>query len=73
MTLNEDRYSIVLRTADELTGPWSEERIVATGKEFPQLYAPYMLPKWNDGPDIYFTMSLFGPYQVYMMRTSLEE
>jgi hypothetical protein len=73
MTLNENRYSIILRTADELTGPWSEERIVATGKEFPQLYAPYMFPKWNDGPDIYFTMSLFGPYQVYMMRTSLEE
>lgn len=72
MTLNEDRYSIVLRTADELTGPWSEERVVATGEEFPQLYAPYMFPKWNDGPDIYFTMSLFGPYQVYLLRTSLE-
>ncbi len=72
MYLNEDRYSIVLRTADALTGPWSEESTVATGQEFPQLYAPYQFPKWNDGADIYFTMSMFGPYQVYLMRTSLE-
>ena len=72
MYLNEDKYSVVLRTADALTGPWNEERTVATGQEFPQLYAPYQLPKWNDQADIYFTMSMFGPYQVYLMRTSLE-
>ncbi|HYH10749.1 MAG TPA: DUF4185 domain-containing protein [Thermomicrobiales bacterium] len=72
MYLNEDLYSIVLRTADDLTGPWSEERIVARGSEFPQLYAPYQLPRWNDGPEIYFTMSMFGPYQVYLMRTRLD-
>jgi hypothetical protein len=71
MYLNEDKYAIVLRTADALPGPWSEEWIVATGQDFPSLYAPYQLPKWNDGPDIYFTMSLFGPYQVYLMKTSL--
>ncbi|MDQ3694468.1 MAG: DUF4185 domain-containing protein [Chloroflexota bacterium] len=73
MYLNEDRAAIVLRTADALTGPWSEEWIVATGREFPSLYAPYQFPLWNDGPEIYFTMSLFGPYQVYLMKTSLPE
>lgn len=71
MYLNEDRYAIVLRTADVLTGPWSEEKIVATGEEFPQLYAPYQLPKWNDRAEMYFTMSMFGPYQVYLMKTML--
>lgn len=44
---------------------------VATGQEFPSLYAPYQFPKWNDGPDIYFTMSMFGPYQVYLMKTQI--
>jgi len=44
---------------------------VATAKDYPQLYAPYILPKWNDGPEIYFTMSLFGPYNVSLMQTSL--
>jgi hypothetical protein len=71
MYLNEDKYAIVLRTADTLTGPWSEEWTIATGQEFPSLYAPYQLPKWNDGREIYFTMSMFGPYQVFLMRTTL--
>jgi len=71
MYLNEEKYAIVLRTADEITGPWSDEHVVATGVEYPALYAPYQFPKWNDGPDIFFTMSMFGPYQVYLMKTSL--
>jgi len=76
MYLNEDKYAIVLRTADCLTGPWDEERTVTTGTEHPQLYAPFMLPGqtgWNDGPEIYFTMSLFGPYNVWLMETSLTD
>ncbi len=72
MYLNEDRHAIVLRTADELPGPWSEEAIVATAADYPALYAPYQLPKWNDGREIFFTMSLFGPYEVFLMRTRLE-
>ena len=73
MYLQEGKYSIVMRTADCLTGPWSDEMIVVTGHEYPQLYAPFMLPKWNDDPEIYFTMSLFGPYNVSLMQTSLND
>jgi Domain of unknown function (DUF4185) len=73
MYLNEDKYSIVLRTADCIVGPWSEEQVVATGAEYPQLYAPFMLPKWNDRAEIYFTLSLFGPYNVQLMQTSLSD
>jgi hypothetical protein len=72
MYLDEDEHAIVLRTADCLTGPWSDERTVASADDYPALYAPYLLPKWNDGPDVYFTMSQFGPYGVYMMETQLE-
>lgn len=71
MYLNEDKAAIVLRAADCLAGPWGEETTVATAADYPQLYAPFMLPKWNDGPEIYFTMSLFGPYEVSLMQTSL--
>ena len=49
---------------------------VTTGAEHPQLYAPFMLPGdtgWNDGPEISFTMSLFGPYNVWLMETSLTD
>jgi hypothetical protein len=73
MYLNEDKYAVVLRTADCLTGPWSEEQTIATGKEYPQLYAPYILPLWNDGPEIYFTMSQFGPYNVFLVETQLDD
>jgi len=72
MYLDETTYAIVLRTAPDLIGPWGEPATVATGAEFPALYAPYQFPKWNDRPDIYFAMSMFGPYQVYLMRTRLQ-
>ena len=71
MYLNDPHYRIVLRTADNLTGPWSAEQVIVTGEQYPQLYAPYMPPLWNDGPDILYTMSLFGPYCVDFMRTRL--
>jgi hypothetical protein len=72
MYLDESKYAVVLRTADCLTGRWSDEQTIATGTDYPQLYAPYLLPKWNDGPDVYFTLSQFGPYSVFLMRTELE-
>lgn len=73
MYLNEEKYAIVLRTAPCLVGPWSEERTVVTGAEYPQLYAPYLLPRWNDGPEIFFTLSFFGPYNVSLMRAVLAD
>lgn len=72
MYLNDPRYRIVLRTADQLTGPWSAEQVIVTGEQYSQLYAPYITPLWNDGPDIFYTMSLFIPYHVDLMRTRLE-
>ena len=73
MYLNDPAGLIELRTADEITGPWSEPLIAARAVDYPSLYAPYMYPLWNDGPDIYFNMSLFGPYQVFLLRTRLPD
>lgn len=71
MYLDEGRRAIVLRTAPGLAGPWGDPRVVATADEYPQLYAPYILPRPNDAPEVYFTMSLYGPYNVYLMRTDV--
>lgn len=71
MYLNDATDEVVLRTAPELTGPWSEEQTVVTAAEVPSLYAPYMPPRWNDGPDIYFTLSKFDRYDVFWWHTSL--
>ena len=65
--------AVVIRTADCLTGPWSEESVVVTSIEVPQLYAPYMPPRWNNGPDIFFTLSRFNFYDVFWWHTSLTE
>jgi hypothetical protein len=71
MYLDDPVGHILLRTAKQLTGPWSEPKIVTTSAQYPSLYAPYITPLWNDGPDIYFNMSVFGSYGVYLLRTSL--
>lgn len=73
MYLNDPQGLIELRTAEEITGPWSDPMIAARATDYPALYAPYMYPLWNDGPDIYFNMSLFGPYQVFLLKTRLPE
>ncbi|HEX5266962.1 MAG TPA: DUF4185 domain-containing protein, partial [Acidimicrobiales bacterium] len=64
------RLAVVLRTAAQLTGPWSSEQVVATAADYPELYAPYLVPV-ETGRDIYFTMSQYGPYEVYLMQARL--
>jgi hypothetical protein len=73
MYLIDDRGLIVLRSAADLTGPWDEPRVAVRSTEYPALYAPYIYPKWNDGPEVYFNMSLFGPYNVWMMKTQVPD
>lgn len=76
MYLDEYRAAIVMREAPALTGPWSGQRVVVRGGpdgEYPALYAPFIHP-WSaasGGPDLYFAMSQWGPYNVFLMRTTL--
>lgn len=73
MYLIDNKGLIVLRTAPDLTGPWDDARVAVRSADYPALYAPFMYPKWNDGSDVYFNMSLFGPYNVFLMKTSLPD
>lgn len=73
MYLNLEREAVVLRTAPELTGPWGREEVVFTSQEHPGLYAPYILPLQDLGEEIYFTMSLWGPYNVFLARMVMED
>lgn len=71
MYLDVERNAVVLRTAPELEGPWGEEQVVFTAEEHPGLYAPYILPLRDQGDDVYFTLSLWGPYNVFLARVTL--
>jgi hypothetical protein len=70
--LNHDRYAIEIRQAPEPWGPWSNPVEVATGTQFPGLYGSYMNPLLveNGGRTMYFTMSLWGPYDVYLVKAT---
>ncbi|WP_166354749.1 DUF4185 domain-containing protein [Phytoactinopolyspora limicola] len=65
--------AVVIRTAECLTGPWSPEQAVLTSHDVPSLYGPYIAPRWNNGPDVYFTLSRFDHYDVYWWRTELPD
>jgi hypothetical protein len=68
---DESRAAIVLRTAYDLHGPWTEPQVVVSGAEFPGLYGGFFHPDSANGPTVYYAMSQWAPYNVYLMRTLL--
>lgn len=70
---NADRYNITMRTAQDLTGPWSEPYELAAGKEYAQLYGSYFHPLSATSDSLYFTMSMWMPYNVFLMKAELAD
>lgn len=66
----QDYDGIVLRTAESPEGPWSEATVVVHPGDYPQLYGGFIHPASN-GPDIYFAMSEWRTYNVYLMKVTL--
>lgn len=73
MYLDPERRAVVMRMSPELTGPWGPERVITTADEHPGLYAPFIVPLPDIGSDVWFTMSLWDPYNVFLLRTQLVE
>ena len=65
-------HALVYRDAPELNGNWSDLKILATDKEYPGLYSPYLHPLKNKGDKLYFTMSLWKPYNVFLMTADIQ-
>ncbi len=70
---NADRYNITMRTAEHITGPWSEPYELASGKEYAQLYGSYFHPLSASGDNLYFLMSMWMPYNVFLMKAELAD
>ncbi len=62
--------SVIIRTADTPQGTWSAPTTLVTSAQYPGLYAPMMDP-WSTGQDIYWNMSIWGSYNVLLMKTTL--
>lgn len=72
--LNEKSRAIEIREAINPWGPWSEPFELASAGRYPALYGAYLHPEYveDDGRVVYFTMSQWGPYNVFLMRAELE-
>jgi len=54
-------------------GAWGDALELVPGSEYPGLYSPYLNPRYvaNGGRTIYFTLSLWGPYNVFWFSADL--
>ncbi|GAA2365547.1 hypothetical protein Cme02nite_31350 [Catellatospora methionotrophica] len=54
-------------------GPWGDAITLVSAAAVPGLYSPYMLPRYtaDGGRTIYFTLSVWDPYNVFWYRADL--
>ncbi|MEM3658490.1 MAG: DUF4185 domain-containing protein [Candidatus Hadarchaeum sp.] len=71
--LDEHRAALMIRAAPYPWGPWSAPNTIVTGLEYPGLYGAFMTPAWteNEGEIVYFLMSQWWEYNVFLMRMAL--
>ncbi len=73
MYFNELRAAIEIRQSPLPWGPWSAPLTVTTSAQTPGgIYAPYMNPLYveNGGETVYFTMSIWNTYDVYLAKAT---
>ncbi|MFI6871074.1 DUF4185 domain-containing protein [Nocardia sp. NPDC050406] len=68
--LDAPAHQIVLRTAAEPQGAWSDPIPLVDTNDYPAAYGGFIHP-WSTAEDLYFTMSAWGSYNVYLMHAKL--
>lgn len=73
MTYTHDGGGASIREAAAPWGPWGEAKTLVSSRAVPESYAPFMLPQYttNHARTIYFTLSKWGPYNVFWYRADL--
>ena len=72
MTYLDENLDIVLRSADAPEGPWSASQAISTFADHPGLYGGFLHPS-STGEDLYLAMTQWDPYNVYLVRASIDE
>jgi hypothetical protein len=62
---------VSLRTAKEITGTWSEVVKLVSPDDYPMHYGPYLHPLSAKGNILYFNLSMWEPYNVFLMRAEI--
>lgn len=75
MTYLKEGRGVVLREGLTPWGPWGDALDLVPADDFPGLYAPFMNDRFlaDDGRTVYFTLSLWDPYNVFWFKATLEE
>ncbi|WP_255584385.1 DUF4185 domain-containing protein [Dietzia sp. ANT_WB102] len=73
----DENNNIVMRQASTPEGPWSGKDILLSYQHVPTLYGAFAHP-WSpavesNGKDLYFTMSTWDAYNVFLMKTDLSK
>jgi hypothetical protein len=70
--LDTAEAAIVVREADSPQGVWSAGTPTVSAMQYPELYGGFIHP-WSTGSDLYFTISTWSDYNVYLMHARLGE
>ncbi len=62
--------SIILRRSSSPQGAWSAGATLVDTADYPMAYGGFMHP-WSTDKDLYFTISEWDSYNVYLMHASL--
>lgn len=75
MTYLKEGQGVVMREGFTPWGPWGEAIDLVKAADYPGLYAPYMNDRFigDKGKTIYFTLSLWDPYNVFWFKASLDK
>lgn len=68
----QEADGLILRTAPEPTGPWSDWTLITEPVDHPTLYGGYIHPASAEGNDIYFALSEWRTYNVYLHRVTID-
>ncbi|SLH93541.1 conserved secreted protein [Mycobacteroides abscessus subsp. abscessus] len=66
--LDSARGAIVLREATTPQGAWTDGVPLVSTSDYPKAYGGFIHP-WSTGDELYFTMSAWDSYNVYLMRS----
>ena len=69
--LDVNKLNIVFRDAAEITGPWSKPKNLVTWAQAPGLYGAFIHPQKTNSEELYFLMSVWQPYNVFLVRARL--
>lgn len=69
-----DAGNAVIREGLSPWGPWGDPIEMISVRDYEGLYSPYLEPRYvdDDGRTVYFTLSLWGPYNVFFFSVDLD-